>query len=43
MCLGCLKIEFLNKILRTDHQALTVLLSPKGKDCAGMRIARWAA
>lgn len=29
--------------LRTDHQALTVLLSSKGTDRAGMRIARWAA
>ncbi len=29
--------------LRTDHQALTVLLSPKGTDRAGMRIACWAA
>lgn len=30
-------------LLRTDHQALTVLLSSKGTDRAGMRIARWAA
>uniref|UniRef100_A0A3B3RYT1 Gypsy retrotransposon integrase-like protein 1 n=1 Tax=Paramormyrops kingsleyae TaxID=1676925 RepID=A0A3B3RYT1_9TELE len=29
-------------ILRTDHQALTTLLTTKGTDCAGMRIARWA-
>lgn len=29
--------------LRTDHQALTTLLTSKGTDRAGMRIARWAA
>lgn len=29
--------------LRTDHQALTTLLSTKGTDRAGMRIARWSA
>ncbi|KAG1952105.1 retrotransposable element [Pimephales promelas] len=29
--------------LRTDHQALTTLLSTKGMGRAGMRIARWAA
>ena len=29
--------------LRTDHQALTTLLSTKGADRAGMRIARWSA
>ncbi len=29
--------------LRTDHQALTTLLTTKGGDRAGMRIARWAA
>ena len=29
--------------LITDHQALTTLLTPKGTDRAGMRIARWAA
>lgn len=29
-------------LLRTDHQALTVLLSSKGTDRTGMRIARWA-
>lgn len=29
--------------LRTDHQALTTLLSTKGMDRAGMRIARWSA
>ncbi len=30
-------------ILRTDHQALTTLLTTKGMGRAGMRIARWAA
>uniref|UniRef100_A0A8C6V5S1 Gypsy retrotransposon integrase-like protein 1 n=1 Tax=Neogobius melanostomus TaxID=47308 RepID=A0A8C6V5S1_9GOBI len=30
-------------ILRTDHQALTTLLSTKGMGRAGMRIARWSA
>lgn len=30
-------------LLRTDHQALTVLFSSKGKDRAGMRIVCWAA
>lgn len=29
--------------LRTDHQALTTLLSTKGADRAGMRVARWSA
>ncbi|RXN35648.1 Integrase core domain [Labeo rohita] len=29
--------------LRTDHQALTTLLSTKGMDRAGMRVARWSA
>ncbi|XP_042071499.1 uncharacterized protein K02A2.6-like [Haplochromis burtoni] len=29
--------------LRTDHQALTTLLSTKGMNRAGMRIARWSA
>uniref|UniRef100_A0A1A8N061 Gypsy retrotransposon integrase-like protein 1 n=4 Tax=Nothobranchius TaxID=28779 RepID=A0A1A8N061_9TELE len=29
--------------LRTDHQALTTLLSTKGLGRAGMRIARWSA
>lgn len=29
--------------LRTDHQALTTLLTTKGMGRAGMRIARWAA
>uniref|UniRef100_A0A669FAM3 Reverse transcriptase domain-containing protein n=1 Tax=Oreochromis niloticus TaxID=8128 RepID=A0A669FAM3_ORENI len=29
--------------LRTDHQALTTLLSTKGINTAGMRIARWSA
>uniref|UniRef100_A0A8C2ARP7 Reverse transcriptase domain-containing protein n=1 Tax=Cyprinus carpio TaxID=7962 RepID=A0A8C2ARP7_CYPCA len=29
--------------LRTDHQALTTLLTTKGTDRAAMRIARWAA
>ena len=29
--------------LRTDHQALTTLLTTKGADRAGMRIARWSA
>nr|XP_055067975.1 uncharacterized protein K02A2.6-like [Misgurnus anguillicaudatus] len=29
--------------LRTDHQALTTLLTTKGGDRAGMRIARWSA
>ncbi|KAK7889395.1 hypothetical protein WMY93_024955 [Mugilogobius chulae] len=29
--------------LRTDHQALTTLLSTKGMGRAGMRIARWSA
>ncbi len=29
--------------LRTDHQAMTTLLTTKGTDRAGMRIARWAA
>ena len=28
--------------LRTDHQALTTLLTTKGADRAGMRIARWS-
>ncbi|KAL0160057.1 hypothetical protein M9458_043782, partial [Cirrhinus mrigala] len=30
-------------LLRTDHQALTVLFSSKGTDRTGMRIARWAS
>ncbi|KAL1259031.1 hypothetical protein QQF64_009608 [Cirrhinus molitorella] len=30
-------------ILRTDHQALTTLLTTKGMGRAGMQIARWAA
>lgn len=30
-------------LLGTDHQALTVLVSSKGTDRAGMRIARWEA
>ncbi|KAI2660383.1 Transposon Ty3-G Gag-Pol polyprotein [Labeo rohita] len=30
-------------LLRTDHQALTVLFSSKGTDRAGMCIARWAS
>ncbi|KAI7797754.1 hypothetical protein IRJ41_019638, partial [Triplophysa rosa] len=29
--------------LRTDHQALTTLLSTKGMNRAGMRVARWSA
>lgn len=29
--------------LHTDHQALTTLLTTKGGDCSGKRIARWAA
>ncbi len=29
--------------LRTDHQALTTLLSTRGMDRAGMRVARWSA
>ena len=29
--------------LRTDHQALTTLLSTKGTNRGGMRIARWSA
>ncbi len=29
--------------LRADHQALTTLLSTKGMDRAGMRVARWSA
>ncbi len=28
--------------LRSDHQALTTLLSTKGMDRAGMRVARWS-
>ncbi len=30
-------------MLRTDHQALTTLLSSKGNSCAGLRVARWSA
>lgn len=29
--------------LKTDHQALPTLLTTKGSDRAGMRIARWSA
>ncbi|KAL6463363.1 hypothetical protein MHYP_G00277540 [Metynnis hypsauchen] len=30
-------------LLRTDHQALTTLLTTKGNNRAGLRIARWSA
>lgn len=30
-------------VLRTDHQALTTLLTSKGTGRAGLRIARWSA
>ncbi|XP_057698600.1 uncharacterized protein K02A2.6-like [Corythoichthys intestinalis] len=30
-------------VLRTDHQALTTLLTSKGSSRAGLRIARWSA
>ncbi len=51
MCLGGRKVEnvcvgtyerMYRFTLRTDHQALTTLLSTKGMDRADMRVARWS-